>query len=90
MYTEYHKWHSPALGHEMELKLYGHYGQPVLVFPAQNGRWYDWEGHTGMAQALAPMIEAGRVKFFCVDGIDWQSQTNQSIPPAERARRHND
>ena len=36
------------------------------------------------------MIEAGRVKFFCVDGIDWQSQTNQSIPPAERARRHND
>jgi esterase/lipase superfamily enzyme len=74
----------------MELKLYGHYGQPVLVFPAQNGRWYDWEGHTGMAQALAPMIEAGRVKFFCVDGIDWQSWTNQSIPPAERARRHND
>ena len=54
MYTEYHKWHSPALGHEMELKLYGHYGQPVLVFPAQNGRWYDWEGHTGWPRPWHP------------------------------------
>ncbi len=90
MHTEYHRWFSPALGHEMELKVYGHYGQPVMVFPAQNGRWYDWEGHAGMVPALAPMIEAGRVKFICVDSIDWQSWCNQSIPPAQRARRHND
>lgn len=90
MHTEYHKWFSPALGHEMELKLYGHYGQPILVFPAQNGRFYDWEGHGGMVEACAHLLEAGRIKFICVDGIDWQSWTNKGIPPADRARRHND
>lgn len=89
MHVEYHKWHSPALGHEMELKLYGHYGQPVMVFPAQNGRFYDFENF-GMIEACANLIEGGRVKFFCVDSIDWQSWTNGSIPPAHRAARHND
>lgn len=89
MHIEYHRWYSPALGHEMELKLYGHYGQPVMVFPAQNGRFYDFEGF-GMIEACSELIEAGRVKFFCVDGIDWQSWTNQSLPPQQRAARHND
>ncbi len=35
MQIEYHKWFSPALGHDMELKIYGYFGKPVLVFPAQ-------------------------------------------------------
>ncbi|MCS7058453.1 MAG: alpha/beta hydrolase-fold protein [Meiothermus sp.] len=90
MHTEHHKWYSPALGQEMELKVYGHYGQPIVVFPAQNGRWYDWEGHGGMVEACRHLLEAGRIKFICVDGIDWQSWTNTAIPPWERARRHND
>lgn len=89
MHIEYHKWYSPALGHDMELKLYGHYGQPVMVFPAQNGRFYDFEGF-GMIEACAPLLEAGRVKFFCVDGVDWQSWTNQGVHPEHRAARHND
>ena len=32
MHMEYHKWFSPVLGHVMELKVYGYYGKPVLVF----------------------------------------------------------
>jgi esterase/lipase superfamily enzyme len=31
MQIEYHKWFSPILGHDMELKVYGYYGQPVLL-----------------------------------------------------------
>lgn len=89
MHSEYHKWHSPALGHEMELKVYGHFGQPIMIFPAQAGRFYDYEGF-GMVEALSGYLEAGRIKLFCVDGIDSQSWTNKSIPPADRARRHND
>lgn len=89
MHVEYHKWYSPALEHDMELKVYGHYGQPVLIFPAQAGRFFDYENF-GMVEACAHLIEAGRVKFICVDGIDGQSWTNKGIAPHHRAMRHND
>lgn len=87
MYVEYHRWHSPTLGHDMELKLYGHGGQPVLAFPSLNGRFYDFEDR-GMVAACAHLIEGGRLTLYTIDGIDWQSWTNESIPPADRARRH--
>lgn len=89
MQVEYHKWWSPSLGHDMEIKVYGHYGKPVLVFPAQSGRFYDFEGF-GMVDALAGLIDAGRIKLFCVDSIDSQSWANWGAQPADRARRHQD
>jgi esterase/lipase superfamily enzyme len=87
MHTEHHRWFSHALGHDMDLKLFGHYGKPILVFPAQDGRWYDFENF-GMVGAIAHLIEAGRVKLICVDGVDWQSWTNKGAPPTDRANRH--
>jgi esterase/lipase superfamily enzyme len=89
MHVEYHNWFSHALGHDMSFKVYGHYGQPVLAFPAQDGRYYDFENF-GMLEACAGLIDAGRVKIIAVDGIDWQSWSNSSIHPADRARRHED
>lgn len=89
MKIEYHKWWSPNLGHDMELKVYGYYGQPALVFPAQSGRFYDFENF-GMVAAIAGFIEAGQVKLFTVDSIDGQSWANSNAHPAERARRHED
>lgn len=89
MQIEYHKWHSPNLGHDMELKVYGHWGKPVLVFPAQGGRFFDFENF-GMLDACRGLVDGGRVKVFAVDSIDNQSWANQSIHPADRARRHED
>ena len=89
MKTEYHKWYSPALGHDMEIKTYGFYGKPLMVFPAQAGRFFDFENF-GMVEAIAPQIEAGQVKLFCVDSIDSQSWVNFEAHPADRARRHQD
>ncbi len=89
MKTEYHKWYSDSLGHEMELKVYGYYGKPVVVFPAQAGRFYDFENF-GMVDAIAAHIESGQVKLFCVDSIDAQSWVNWHAHPADRARRHQD
>ena len=40
MQIEYHKWYSPNLGQDMELKVYGYFGKPVLVFPAQGSRFF--------------------------------------------------
>jgi esterase/lipase superfamily enzyme len=89
MIIEYHKWWSPSLNQDMELKVYGYYGKPVLVFPAQSGRFYDFENF-GMIQAIAPFIEEGRIKVFTVDGIDDQTWANWDAHPADRAFRHMD
>jgi esterase/lipase superfamily enzyme len=89
MHVEHHHLPGQAIGRPMEVRLFGHDGQPVLVFPSQDGRAWDFEGF-GMIDACAPLIEAGRVRLFVVDGNDWESWTNQGAAPWDRARRHND
>ena len=41
-----------------------------------------------MVDAVAGLIDAGRMRLIAVDSIDWQSWTNQSSPPGDRALRH--
>jgi esterase/lipase superfamily enzyme len=66
---------------------YGHYGRPVLVFPSEQGRAWDFENN-GMVAAVADLIDAGRVKLYCVDSADGYSWSDRSLPIEERARRH--
>src|SRR5206468_4960135 len=68
---------------------YGHWGRPLLVFPSELGRRWDWED-TGMIGALMPLIDAGRVKVYCADGADEWSWRADDVPLEERARRHGD
>jgi esterase/lipase superfamily enzyme len=89
MHVERHQQPGRALGRPMELREFGDRGQPLLVFPSQDGHIGDFEGF-GMINACAPLIEAGRVRFFVVDGNDWESWTNRGVSLAERARRHLD
>ena len=42
MQGTYCKEWSNALGREMEFKVYGTAGAPVLVLPCGGGRFYDW------------------------------------------------
>jgi len=71
----------------LNLIAYGHWGRPVLVFPSELGRRWDWEG-TGMVETLAPLIDGGRVKLYCVDGADAYTWRADEVPLEERARRH--
>jgi esterase/lipase superfamily enzyme len=89
MQIEHHKWFSASLGQDMELKVYGYYGKPVLVFPAQGGSFHEFEDF-GMIGVLTPFIESGQIKIFTVNSIDGQSWTNWDAHPADRARRHQD
>jgi len=89
MNIEYHQWWSPNLSQNMEMKVYGHYGKPVLVFPAQGGRYFEYEDFK-MINAISGFIDAGKVKVFTVDSIDNQSWANWNAHPADRARRHED
>ena len=87
MHTEYHKEYSPRLGRDMEFKVYGHGGKPVLVFPCQNGRFYDWEGF-GMLDTLGDYLEGGRLQLFTVDTIDTETVSAVGGDPYGRVRRH--
>ncbi len=89
MNIEYHKWWSPCLNQEIELKVYGSSGKAVLVFPSMNGRFYDFENF-GMVDTVKEFLENGKIQLFTVDSIDNQSWTNWSAPPADRVRRHED
>ena len=81
------KWWSPALGQDMELKVYGGGGKPVLVFPSGGGRFHEYEDF-GMVEACRPFLDQGRIQLFTVDSVDHQSLYNRSLPPADRIRRH--
>lgn len=87
MHTEEHHWHSHHLAREMTVKVYGHWGQPFIVFPSSRGRYFDYES-MGMVKAIAPFIDGGRIKLFCVDSIDGHSWYDFGVPPAERNARH--
>jgi esterase/lipase superfamily enzyme len=78
---------SPAIGAPGTVIVYGHWGRPVLVFPSENGRAGDFAAN-GMVDAVADLVDAGRVKLYCVDSYDEQSWSNRSLPLDERARRH--
>ena len=78
---------SAALGAAGTVIRYGHWGRPVLVFPSERGRAWDFENN-GMIGAVQDLIDAGRVKLYCVDSYDAASWSNHEIPLEERARRH--
>jgi esterase/lipase superfamily enzyme len=82
-----HELYSPAIGASGTVISYGHYGRPVLAFPAERGRAWDWQDQ-GMVDAVGGLLEAGRVKLYCVDSFDASSWSNQSLPVEQRAAEH--
>jgi len=86
---EYHHWHSPHLGREMELLVFGHAGARVLVFPTRDGRFFDYENWR-MVDALRDKINAGCLQLYCLDSIDRESLYADWMVPADRMKRHAD
>lgn len=82
-FTEY----SPRLQREMSFNVYGDGGKPVLVFPCQNGRYYDWEGF-GMLETLGDYLAEQKLQLFCVDTIDGETLSFQEGNPYDRVRLH--
>ena len=87
MQTQYFKDYSPALGRDMECKVYGHAGRPVLFIPCQDGRFFDFENFK-MTDAWAPWIESGQVMVFAVDTMDAESWSDKWGDPYWRIRRY--
>ena len=67
-YEEAH-WYSSRVNRDITVRVYGHYGPAVIAFPCQDKKSDDFYLN-GMIDALAPMIEMGRFKLYCLDGND--------------------
>lgn len=87
MKIEYYKEFSHELNRDMEFKVFGHAGKPCLVFPSQDGRFFDYE-NMGMIDAAKAYIDEGRIQFFCCDSIDGETWSANNGNPRERICQH--
>jgi esterase/lipase superfamily enzyme len=78
---------APAIGCTGDVIAYGHWGRPVLAFPSEQGPCWQYE-ERGMVDAIGPLLDAGRVKLYCVDSFDAGSWQRHDLPLEERARLH--
>lgn len=78
---------SPAMGRQVHLWSYGHFGPPVIVFPSAAGFAHEWDKQ-GMLKVLAPLILGGRVKLYCPESNVSEVWTKKDAPLATRLERH--
>lgn len=79
-------WHSPSLGQDMPIVSYGNWGHPLLLFPTAAADFLENE-RFNLIEAVAPAIEAGRVRVFSINSINNQSWMDRNLPVPEQARR---
>jgi esterase/lipase superfamily enzyme len=70
----------------MPIVGYGHWGHPLLLFPTAAADYLENE-RFGLVGALAPQIEAGRVRVFSINSINQQAWMDDKLPVGEQARR---
>lgn len=87
MHIEYKKWFSEHLNKEMEMKIYGTGGKPVIAFPCEGGRFYDWENFK-MIESVEFFIEEDTIQLFTVDSLCSETWANKDKEIKERAERH--
>ena len=87
MEMQYFKEYSPELGRDMECKLYGHAGRPMLYIPCQDGRFFDFENFH-MTDTLAPWIESGQIMVLSIDTMDQETWSDAQGNPYWRIRRY--
>lgn len=89
MFRRHETIYSPAVGRDMQVLVFGHYGAPLIAFPTGGGQFFDYESN-GMIDAISRWIDGGKVKVYCPEGLDHESWLNHGADPGWRARRHND
>jgi esterase/lipase superfamily enzyme len=71
----------------MEIAVYGHFGTALLMFPSAAADYLEYERFY-MIDAIAPYIEAGKIKVFSINSINSESWLNRTMQPHHKAIRH--
>jgi esterase/lipase superfamily enzyme len=77
------------MGRRMHLWRYGQFGAPLVVFPSAAGFAHEWHAH-GMLDALADLVNGGRLKVYCTETNVAEAWTRRENDPAWRIQRHLD
>ena len=68
MQKDVSRWYASRLEQDVQLVRWGHYGTPVLLFPTAGGDAEEVE-RFHLIGALAPLIDAGRIKVYSTDSV---------------------
>ena len=71
-------WYSPSLHKQMNIAVYGHYGFSLLMLPTAAADFLEYERFS-LIEAIAPLINAGKVKVFSINSINNESWLNHSM-----------
>jgi len=88
MRKDWFGWHTERLPCPARVVRWGHYGAPVLLFPTAGGDCEEPE-RRGLIGALAGLIDAGRIKVYCVDSVPGQHWISRQHPPEYCSRVQN-
>ena len=87
MHIQYFKHYSANLNRDMEFKVYGHGGRPVLFIPCQAGRFFDFENFH-MTDHWGAWIEQGLCTVYSIDTIDNEAWAAQGADNRWRTENH--
>jgi esterase/lipase superfamily enzyme len=88
MRRDYFGWHTHRLPGPARVLRWGHWGTPVLLFPTAGGDIEEPE-RQGLIQALAGLIDAGRIKVYSIDSVAGQHWTSRQHSPEYCSRVQN-
>jgi len=84
----YYKWNSMYLSRDFEMLVFGCDGFPIVLFPPEKGRYFTNKDF-GLINSASKLLDSGKIKIYCPDGIDTDSWYNYSIHPSDRIKTHN-
>src|SRR5690606_128186 len=87
MKRELTSWFSPSLQKDMPIATYGSYGFALLLVPTAAADYLEYERFQ-LIDALAPFIDAGKVKVYSIDSINNESWMNDQVNPFQKSWRH--
>lgn len=68
MPKQYWTWNTERLPEPARVVRWGHYGTPLLLFPTAGGDYEEVE-RFHLVDAVAPLVDAGRVKVYSIDSV---------------------
>jgi esterase/lipase superfamily enzyme len=79
-------WHSPSMGLDMPIAVYGDRGRPLLLFPTAAADFLENERFF-LIKSIEPAILAGRVRVFSIESVNRLAWMNPALPVREKGRR---
>jgi esterase/lipase superfamily enzyme len=74
------------MGRKIHMWSFGHYGQPLVVFPTAAGFAHEWKAQ-GMVETLADLIGRGKIKLYCPESNVSEVWTRKETDPEWRMQR---